>query len=53
MKMDKSLKMLQEKLIKYINRNLYTYCISDQREKVCLVVLRKIVPLFHVPERDC
>lgn len=28
MKMDESLKMLQEKLIKYINRNLYTYCIS-------------------------
>lgn len=53
MKMDKSLKMLQEKLIKYINRN-YTPIVSpDQREKVCLVVLQKIVPLFRVSERDC
>lgn len=33
MKMDESLKMLQEKLIKYINRNLYTYCISLSKRK--------------------
>ena len=30
-----------------------TVDVYKRQEKVCLVGLRKIVPLFHVPERDC